>query len=153
VIRLQVAVVYLHASVGKMKVEEWTNGTAVYYWFLHPVFGAADWLRPVLVPLLMSPVPVTVLTWGAVILELILFAGLFMERRHRRWLLWVGLAFHFGIVLVHGLVGFFFAMAGALILYLWPPDGKPQIRLPQRRAGPRATEEPVPPPRKLVTAG
>ncbi len=34
----------------------------------------------------------------------------------------MGLLFHFSIVIVHGLVSFFFATAGALILYLHPID-------------------------------
>ena len=38
-IRLQMAVVYLHASCGKFLVEEWYNGTALYYWFNHSFFG------------------------------------------------------------------------------------------------------------------
>ena len=57
---------------------------------------------------------------GGFTLEVILFAGFFREIKHRKKLLIIGMLFHLGIVFVHGLFGFFFAMAAALILYLWP---------------------------------
>lgn len=63
---------------------------------------------------------VTLLTWGILTLEVILFAGFFMKIKHRKKLLIIGMLFHLGIVVVHGLFSFFFAMAAALILYLWP---------------------------------
>ena len=154
VVRLQVAGIYLHASIGKMRVAEWQNGTALYYWFLHPVFGVSDWLRPFVLPLLTNGVTVTAMTWGVIALELFLFAGLVMEKRYRPLLLKLGLLFHFGIVLVHGLGAFFLAMAGALILYLRPwdePFGWPAVlvRLPRalrdrgRRLGRLRAEKPT----------
>ena len=121
VARLQVAIIYLHAAVGKTAVAEWVNGTATYYWFLHPTFGAPDWLRAWLAPLLAHGPVVMALTWGTILLEFVLFAGLFMEKRYRGPLLVAGLAFHLGIVLVHGLASFFLAMAGALVLFLRGP--------------------------------
>lgn len=120
VIRLQVALVYFHAGVGKMRVEEWSDGTALYYWFTHSAFGASPWLEPFLLPLLASPIIVTSLTWGVIIFELALFLGLAMEKRWWPYLLVLGIFFHLGIIVVHGLVSFFFSMAGALILYLRP---------------------------------
>jgi len=40
---------YLFACfVGKLFVEEWINGTAVYYWFTHSYFGVN--------PLFINPV-------------------------------------------------------------------------------------------------
>jgi antimicrobial peptide system SdpB family protein len=122
VIRLQVAAIYFHAAVGKIGVEEWANGTAVYYWFTHPVFGLNQSLLPLLLPVLVSPWGVVLFTWGAMLLEVVLFTGLVADRRWWPMLLWLGLAFHFGILIIHGLMSFFFAMAGALILYLRPRD-------------------------------
>lgn len=122
VCRLQVALIYFHAAVGKMAVPQWANGTAVYYWFTHPTFGAPAWLEPYLLPLITSSVGVTALTWGTIIFELALFLAFASDKRWWPYLLGVGVIFHFGILIVHGLVTFFFSMAGALILYLRPTE-------------------------------
>lgn len=126
-VRLQVAIVYLHAAVAKTDSQEWVNGTAVYYWFTHPVYGAADWLEPLLRPLLLWSPSVMALTWGTIALELLLFGALFMPTEARKWLLPVGIVFHAGIALIHGLVAFGFAMTGALVIYLLPTD-RPLLR-------------------------
>lgn len=120
VIRLQVSLIYFNAGVAKLNVSEWKNGTALYYWFTHKIFGVSPWLEPVLMPLLTNSVSVTFLTWGTIALEILLFMALVMDKRWWPVMLKVGLLFHFGIIVIHGLVTFFFAMAGALILYLRP---------------------------------
>lgn len=136
VIRLQVAGIYLHSFIGKFKVTEWVNGTALYYWWTDPLFGAAPWLRPATDQLVRSPVPLVLLTWGALLLELLLFVALVLPRRHWQWILWLGVGFHATIALVQGLVSFGFAMTAALILYLRPtetPFGTHRFRLQWRR--------------------
>jgi hypothetical protein len=45
-----------------------------------------------------------------------------MERRHWKYMLWLGIAFHAAIAVQHGLASFAFAMWGALILYLRPVE-------------------------------
>lgn len=122
VIRLQVAVMYLHAFAGKMEVTEWVNGTVIHYWVNHPVFGVPTWMEPVMDPLVETPVGVMLLTWGPLVLEACLAAGLFMRMRYRPWLLAAGLGFHATIAVVHGLFSFFCSAAAALILYLRPYD-------------------------------
>ena len=117
-IRLQVAGLYLHSFAGKFVVAEWTNGTAIYYWWTDATFGAAAWLRPILVPLLRSSVGVVTLTWTPLLLELLLFLGIVSPPSYRRRLLPIGIAFHGAIAVVQGLVSFSFAMTAALILYL-----------------------------------
>lgn len=128
VIRLQIAVIYFHASVGKMESREWANGTAIYYWMKHPLFGAPDWLQATVVPLLSNATVVTTLTWGVIVFELLMFCALFISREHWRLLFWLGCLFHFAIFLVHGLATFSLAMIGALVMYLCPADR--QLRMP-----------------------
>jgi antimicrobial peptide system SdpB family protein len=120
--RLQVAIIYFQAGIAKLGVPEWANGTALYYWFTHPVHGMSAAVQPLVMPLLTNPLTVTLLTWGVIVLEVALFAGLTMDRRWRPFLLVLGLFFHLGIIIVHGLVSFFFSMAAALILLLRPVD-------------------------------
>lgn len=119
-IRVQVAVIYFHAAAGKMPVEQWADGTAVYYWFNNPTFGMCEWIRVILLPVLVNPYTVVLLTWGVIAFEWLLFMGISMRKKYRVHLLVAALLFHFGIVVVHGLFSFFLAMAGALLLYLAP---------------------------------
>jgi antimicrobial peptide system SdpB family protein len=121
-IRLQVAAIYFHSSVAKMKVEEWSDGTALYYWFTHPSVGAAPAVRRLIDPLLLNGVSVALLTWGAMAFELLLFMALIMPKRYWQPLMVAGILFHVGIAIIHGLVSFSTIMAAALILYLRPHE-------------------------------
>lgn len=120
--RLQVAGLYFHAVVAKFSVKEWTDGTALYYWLLSPAFGAPPWLTPILTPLLTNATTVTVLTWSVLVVEYLLSTGLVVAKPYRRYLLWLGVALHSAILVIHGLVSFGLAMFAALILYLRPVD-------------------------------
>lgn len=122
VIKLQVAFIYFHAGVGKFEVPEWANGTAVYYWLNNPIFGASEALSPILDAIVTNPIGVTAMTWGAMVFEVILFLGLTMNKKWRPTLLVLGIAFHFTIIIFHGLVSFFCAMTAALILFLGAHD-------------------------------
>lgn len=146
-IRIQMAGIYFHAAIGKFPVQEWADGTAVYYWFTDPSFGLTAWLRPLGMPLLTHPLSVTALTWGTLVLETVLFTALVMSKKHRKWLLPAAIAFHAGIVLVHGLVSFAMAMWAGLTLFLRPVDEewKWLHSLPQRVR--RLALAPVFPPR------
>lgn len=128
-IQLQVAVVYLHASIAKLGVREWADGTAMFYWLRHPTFGAADWMRPVTDALTGSPLGVVALSWSSIALEFALAIALLLRPTLRRWLLIAGLAFHGLIALTMGLISFSTAMWAALLLYLLPIGH--QARLPR----------------------
>ena len=119
VICLQVSLIYLHSFIGKCEVTEWVNGTALYYWFNNSMFGANEFIMIFLEPILKSPILLTISTWGVLLLELFLaYCILVKNQRIRKIALIIGILFHFGIVIAHGLVSFFFVMAAALILYL-----------------------------------
>ncbi len=124
VVRLQVAGIYFHAAVGKVAVEEWGDGTAMYYWLSDPGFGTPDWLTPFVMPVLTNPVTVVLLTWSVILFEILLFMGLVMEKRYRGPLLVAGIVFHAGIAVFQGLASFAFAMWGALILFLRPVEAE-----------------------------
>ncbi|NRQ31658.1 HTTM domain-containing protein [Nonomuraea sp. NN258] len=122
VIRLQVAGIYLQASMAKLGREEWADGTAMYYWLSDPMFGSAGWAAPLLGPVLAHPVGVTLFTWGAVAIEFALVFGLVARGNGLPYLLAAGLFLHASIALLMGLGSFALAMSGALVLYLRPPD-------------------------------
>jgi antimicrobial peptide system SdpB family protein len=118
IIRIQVSLLYFEAAIGKFKVDEWNNGTSVYYWLNQAWFGAPNYIKPIVDVIIENKYGVTILTWGVIVFELILFMGLFMSYKRRRILLFFGVVFHFSFLVLLGLFSFYFAMFGALVLYL-----------------------------------
>jgi antimicrobial peptide system SdpB family protein len=121
-VRVQVAGIYFHAAIGKFQVEEWTNGTALYYFATSPIFGATGLIRQAADAILIYAVPLTLVTWSVLVLEYLLSAALVMPKRFWNVMLWLGLALHAGIILLLGLVSFSLIMFAALILYLRPVE-------------------------------
>ncbi|WP_439490097.1 sporulation-delaying protein SdpB family protein [Algoriphagus sp.] len=123
IIQIQMAVIYFHAATEKIyKLDLWLDGTALYYWLNDSVFGMSEWLANLINPIINVPFILSMLTWGVFIFELILSAALFMDQNSKRKLLKYAVLFHFLIILFHGLVSFFFAMSGGLLLYLIPKN-------------------------------
>jgi len=122
VIRLQVALVYFDSAVSKFRVEEWANGTALYYWLNYSIFGVPTWSKGLIDLFVNNPVGVAFLTWGTLILEITLAAGLILPRHVRPYLLGAGLLFHFAIAILMGLGSFSITMIGALLLFLRPVE-------------------------------
>jgi sporulation delaying protein B len=121
-IRVQVALLYLDAVLGKLGVSVWRDGTALYYIVQDPTFGAPSWLAPYVNALVMSRPALLLLTWGSVAVELCLSAAYLLPATYRRPMLIVGAGFHFAIAIIMGVVSFSIAMVAALILYLRSPE-------------------------------
>ncbi len=123
-IRVQVSIIYFHAFIGKFGIEEWIDGTDTYYWFTHTYFGINDIFVDYIKYFLSFPIVVVLITWGTLFFEFLLSSAIFMKRDNkiRYYLLIFGILFHFSILIIHGLVSFFFTMSAALILYLIPFD-------------------------------
>ena len=144
-VRAQVSAIYLFAAVLKLPSETWANGTALYYWWTHPKFGAwgpLRWLTDLVGPTRW----VVPLTWGVLVVELCLAFSLVAPPRLRTRLLPVAVLFHVGIALLHGLPTFALTMIAALVMYLrpaWRPFALPELR---RRAAPRLREHLEPSP-------
>jgi antimicrobial peptide system SdpB family protein len=163
-IHIQVAVLYFQASVAKLGVPEWADGTAMFYWSRDPAFGSAPWIRPVMELFTYSPYGVAFLSWGTIALEFTIALAILLGPAMRRALLIVGISFHALIAIDIGLVSFFMAMTGALLLYLLPPghhigpvDGAATgMRRPMARRWPRtpwrsAASPTVPMPEAVTT--
>jgi antimicrobial peptide system SdpB family protein len=91
-VRVQVAGIYFHAAVGKLRVQEWTDGTALYYWFIDPDFGAPRPLLWVLRPVLIHGTTLALMTWGSMLLEFSLFMALVMPKSAWGFFLRLGIA-------------------------------------------------------------
>ena len=129
IIRIQVAIIYYHASLGKFFVTEWVNGTAIYYWFNHSVFGMPITISIIMNKLLSNYFIVSFITYASIVLEMLLFLGLTASLRYRKRILFFAIMFHFLIIIYHGIFSFFFSICAALILYLYPTYQPLNIKL------------------------
>lgn len=136
-IQAQVAVVYFQSSIAKLGVREWADGTAMFYFFRHPLFGSPPWLRPLTDLATSTPVGVALVTWAPLAIELAIALAILMGARAKRVLLFTGIAFHGVIALTMGLVSFAFAMTGALLLYLLPTGTHIDVAKLTDRAAPQ----------------
>ena len=117
-VKFQVAIIYLHAAVGKCNATEWINGTAIYYWLTDPIFGMNEDLENIFIPILLNPFWVAIITWGVIAFEFLLFTGFYLNRIEKHILLSSGILFHVLIAVFHGLISFSLVMFGALIVFL-----------------------------------
>jgi antimicrobial peptide system SdpB family protein len=129
IIQIQMAILYLDAGIEKMKVPEWIDGTATYYWFNNNVFGAPNWMQVFFGGIFKSYLITPIITWSVMIIEILLFAAFFMNQNMKKNMFLLGLSFHFLIFLTHGLPAFGFAMAGGLVIYLLPIDKQININI------------------------
>ena len=117
-VKIQACTIYFFAAIDKFKVEEWVDGTALYYWFNHPMFGASGVVKSISNIIFKSEILATLLTWSVLFLEVALAMSLLSSFKFRRTVFKFGLLFHLGIFVVHGLFSFFLVMTSLLILYL-----------------------------------
>jgi antimicrobial peptide system SdpB family protein len=124
-IQLQAAYIYFSAGFGKLFTDVWRQGTAVYYYTSHYRLGARGILHTINEWFTTTPL-VYVLTWGILLFEICLPLALLMAPRYRTRMFIAALFFHLLIVINFGLITFFFAMAGMLVLFLQPGTKKVQ---------------------------
>ena len=66
----------------------------MYYWFHSVLFAPPPWLSPITTRVTDSPLGMTTLTWGAIVLEVALGLTLLIPRRPQASLLSLGLLPH-----------------------------------------------------------
>lgn len=145
---VQVCVIYFHAAVGKFAVEEWANGTVLWYWFQDPTFAPAEPLRTVMLGVVGTAVGGAILAYGSLLVELLLAFALVAGPRYRAVMLVVGALFHLGIAICFGLWSFSTTMLAALLLYLVRPSLVPFAEAPAGAETPASSHDrpPVPAP-------
>ena len=121
-IRLQICVIYFHSSTGKFSVEEWKNGTSIYYWINNSFFRMSPNLEPITMALISSPLFLGILTWGTIIIEILLSFCLVASRDIRKKMFVVSIILHFIFMMYFGLVSFFLVMCCGAIFYLYNPN-------------------------------
>lgn len=118
-VKIQVMIIYLHAAIGRLKNEEWGEGTALYYFLNHPMLGVPEYQSSLMIPILESNI-VVFLTWSVTAFELLLVSAIFWSGKFRKYILVLGILFHLGILITIGIASFAITMWGALVLYLYP---------------------------------
>lgn len=127
--KIQVAGVYLHSSLAKLAVPEWSDGTVLYYWIHNPSFGAPPWAQDIAYAAVDTPAFVLLMTWVPLALEFALAISIVMSARARSWLLPMGIVFHVFIGATMGLWSFAFVMFGALVIMLTPIGNDSRLAL------------------------
>jgi antimicrobial peptide system SdpB family protein len=118
-ISLQLFIIYFFASISKFKIEEWKNGTAIYYWMTQPLFGVTVFFKPIIDLILTSPILTTLLNWSVLVLELIIALVIFVsEPKKRRLIIYSAIVFHFLIAIILGIVSFSIIMSAALLILI-----------------------------------
>lgn len=125
-IQLQVAGIYFHAALAKTHVEEWADGTAMYYILSNSHFGLPASILEFAMPLLSLGWFCALLTWSVVILEFALAFSCFFSPRGQRLMFGLGIALHLGILVFQGISSFSVTMCALLIFFLcnwsrWEP--------------------------------
>lgn len=132
-IRAQIFVVYLEASIGKLRVPEWADGTALYYWFRSPTFGPGQLVAPFAEAFTAVPVLTASATIGVMVLEFVIAIGFLLPLRWRKLILVSGVFFHLLIIVFMGITSFSIVMTAALLLHLAPISCSRADLLPRRK--------------------
>ena len=119
-LRLQMAGIYLHSAIAKLGVEDWVNGSAMYYIVRDPSFGAAGPVGDLMRWVTTSPLGVAALTWGSIAVEIAIALLLLHRGRARVLALGLAVALHAAIIVTIGLWSFGLVMIGAMVVAAAP---------------------------------
>ncbi len=105
-LRLQVAVVYATASLGKLANPRWRDGTAMYNIAFDPTFGLPTSLLHLAWTMLSTRPWLQITTWSVVVAELVLAVLVLFPHRVRGLGLGLAVALHGAIIVGLGLFSF-----------------------------------------------
>lgn len=124
--------IYLNAAIGRLVNKEWSDGTAIYYFFKDPIFGLSDFQYNLLSIFLETDILI-IITWSVTLLELYLAANIIGTELSRKCALVMGIALHVGIILTIGIWSFGLVMISCLLLYLLPIQKDLELKIFKRR--------------------
>lgn len=116
VLRLQIAWIYLNASVAKTAVSEWTEGSAVYYVVRDPLFGSAGPFGELFRDILEIPWVALTASWGAIVIEFSIAIFVLWSSKSRKLAVLLSVALHVGFIVMIGLWSFAFIMIGSVLV-------------------------------------
>jgi antimicrobial peptide system SdpB family protein len=113
VLRLQMAIIYLSASLTKSAFAPWRDGDAIQALVRDPQFGVPAGIVPSVERLLTHPPLAAMLTWSIIVVEIGIAVSMAGGRRSRLAGTAAAVCLHAAIILVMGLVGFGLIMIAA----------------------------------------
>lgn len=123
ILRLQMSGIYLHSAVAKFGVENWLNGSAMYYIVRDPSFGASGGVATLMHGATNISLGVAVMTWGSIAVEIAIAVLLLLGARARLAGLGLAVILHALIILTIGLWSFGLVMIGAVVIAAAPSFG------------------------------
>lgn len=130
------SLIYFHAFYEKIKLVEWFDGTATFYYLTDNQFGLGNY--PIVFEFLKDKVAlVKFMTWSALFLELVLSLLLFFKSKLSKkvliYALYSAIIFHAILTILHGILPFLIIMIGVLCFYLLPKDYQKVVYLSIRK--------------------
>jgi len=124
--RMQICYIYFQTFYKKIALNEWSNGTAIWYYLQKPNYfdNDEDLRRMILDFVLHNDKLLVISTWTVLLIELSLAFTLFVKQENRIYLFLLGLLLHTGIAIFMGLFSFAVVMISALILLTFPLNYK-----------------------------
>lgn len=109
---VQLAGIYYESGLSKIAVNDWANGSAMFYVTRDPMFGTSGILGGLAQGFTALPIGTAALTWGTIALECTI-ATLFLAPAHyKRYGLVAVVVLHAGIAVLMGLWSFSLVMIG-----------------------------------------
>lgn len=109
---IQVSAIYLHSTLAKVVVEEWRDGSAIWYWLQYPlIISEESFVYKIFIdPFIMNPAGSYIATFGTIGAQIFLFHACYSGRILRSIALPIGLLFHVSIGIIMGLWTFSLTM-------------------------------------------
>lgn len=115
ILRIQMAYIYLNSGIAKLAVEQWGDGSALYYVVRMEFFGSVGPLGDLARFLTSVPLFAAALTWGTIALEIAMAVLILGPVKMQRYALAASIALHLAIAVLLGLASFALAMVGAML--------------------------------------
>lgn len=120
VLTVQMSWIYIQAGVAKIAVDEWSQGTAVYYVIRDRFFGASSPFDGIMYAVTNNSFTSLALTWGVIFCEITIGVVLLTQRRYRLYAFCLSFILHGAFALVLGLWSFAIIMIGAVAAVALP---------------------------------
>ncbi|ASN20164.1 hypothetical protein CGK93_11155 [Arthrobacter sp. YN] len=146
-LRIQVAYIYLHSALAKLSVENWSEGSALYYIVRGEFFGTANFLQSFVFFLTSVPIVALTLSWGTMIMEAVIAGTLLSRRPIVQTAGFVAcVLLHVGIIMFIGIWSFALAMVFSVMIAASRGLGPVMIKLLSElpfKASPRGRPAPI----------
>ncbi len=124
-ILIQISLIYFQAFCKKIYLNEWKDGTAVYYYLTNNEYGLGNYFS--IKKILQNNIwLIKLMTWGTLFLEFFISIIILIKHLLKNKILYnmffIFAFFHFILMICFGIMPFFIVMIGLLMFYLLPKD-------------------------------